>query len=286
MAKPIYGEPMIISELIKSAAKKLQDVGIDTARLDAMLLLETALGKNRSYLVANSEAAVSENAQKQFAILLKRRINREPISQIIGKKEFYGRQFKVSKDVLTPRPETEFIIEVALKLFNKNSEINILDLGTGSGCIILTLLAEMPNAKGVGVDKSKSALAIAAKNAYDLKIENVEFVHSDWCKNLESQQKFHLIVSNPPYIPKTEQKTLDAELDFEPETALFGGDDGLDCYRLIAKEISGLKFDFAILEIGINQEGEVKKIFEQYQIKHKETLADLAGIPRVIVFNK
>lgn len=277
---------MIISEILKRATLKLENAGIETPRLDAMILLETALGKERSFLITNSERSISEKDSASFEKMMARRIKREPISQIVGKKEFYGRDFRVSKDVLTPRPETELIVDAALKRYNKSSEINILDLGTGSGCILLTLLAELPLAHGTGVDKSKSALAIAGKNAYDLKIERVEFVNSDWCQNLKPQRKFSLIVSNPPYIPKREQDGLDEELNYEPETALFGGDDGLECYRQLASEISKLTFDYAILEIGINQETEIEKIFAGYQIELEEVIPDLAGIKRVMVFKK
>jgi len=268
------------------AVDDFKAAGIETPGLDAMILMETVLGKTREYLVAHPEDEISNERQKQFLQLVTRRKNREPISHITNKKEFYGREFLISPDVLTPRPETELIIEAALKLYAKDSKINILDLGTGSGCIILTLLAELPNARGVGVDISNSALAIAKNNAYNLGIANVEFVNSDWCKNLDSDQKFQLIVSNPPYIPNCEAKNLPAELSYEPDAALFGGDDGLECYRRLAEEISAIDFNTAVFEIGINQEHEIEKIFDDYQIKLKEIVADLAGIPRVMIFQK
>lgn len=277
---------MIISELIKRATRNFENAGIDTPKLDAIILLENVLEKERSYLIANSEREISEKQEKAFDKLVSRRLKREPVAQIIGKKEFFGREFKVSTEVLTPRPETEIIIETALKIFPHDAKINILDLGTGTGCILLTLLAELPNARGLGVDISKTALAMAKKNAYNLGVENVEFINSDWCNNLGTQQKFQLIVSNPPYIPMPEKTNLEADLSFEPETALFGGNDGLDCYRRLASDISKLDFDYAIFEIGINQEEQIKEIFKGYQISLKEVVKDLAGINRTMVFKK
>src|ERR1700760_2798216 len=151
---------MIISDLLKNAMAHLKTAGVETVQLDAMILMETALGKTREYIIANSENEVDEAIVKRFNQLVSRRANREPIAHITGEKEFYGRKFKVSRDVLSPRPETELIVETALKMLpkmaSKSAEINVLDLGTGSGCILLTLLAELPNARGIGVDISNS----------------------------------------------------------------------------------------------------------------------------------
>ena len=277
---------MKISELIQSAVEQLKTAGIETAKLDAMILLGKVLGKERGYLIAHGNKEISAKQLKEFQKLLRRRLKREPVAQITGKKEFFGREFIVSKEVLTPRPETELIIEAALKRFPKNAQINILDLGTGSGCLILTLLLELPKAQGIGVDRAKTALAIAKRNAYNLKVQDVEFIYSYWCKNLELKSKFQLIVANPPYIPEAERRGLPAELGYEPKTALFSGDNGLKCYQEIAKEISALEFEVAIFEIGIGQQSEVKRIFERYNIKLDETLNDLRGIPRVMVFKK
>ena len=271
---------------LKQAAEKLKQVGVETPELDACILLELATGKTRTFFIAHTEYELTPAEQKLFDELIKRRINREPISQILGKREFYGRDFVVSQDVLTPRPETELIIDAVKKLYVSGSKFQVLDLGTGSGCILLTILQEFSNSKGVGVDKSQKALAIAKQNAYNFGVNDAEFVLSEWCENLDKQQKFDLIISNPPYIPAPEKTTLDKDLSFEPDMALFGGDDGLDAYRKIAQEIEVLDFKFAIFEIGINQENEVIKIFEATKLKHVETLKDLQNIPRTLVFKK
>lgn len=277
---------MKISELLEEAVKNFKAAGIETPRLDGLILMEITLGKGREYIIAHSEDEMQPIEIDKFSELVSRRLKREPISHIVGKRQFYGREFLVSDDVLTPRPETEILIEAALSLFQKDNKINILDLGLGSGCILLTLLAEMPNAKGTGVDISNSALAIAKKNAYNLGIANVEFIESDWLKNPALKNEYQLIVSNPPYIPISDAKTLPAELSYEPDAALFGGDDGLECYRMLAEQLSAVNFNFFVLEIGIGQERDIEKIFDKYRIKLKEIIADLAGIPRVMIFQK
>lgn len=277
---------MKLGEFIKQTIEQFKTAGIDSSQLDAYLLAAHVLQKDKSFIISHSDYELSTSEILQLKNMVEKRKAREPISQILGYKEFYGHDFSVSQDVLTPRPETEFIITAALELFNKEQELNVLDLGVGSGAVILTLAAEFKNSHCLGVDISNAALAIARKNAYDLRIENARFINSNWCKNLGARQKFNLIVSNPPYIPVGHKDKLDAELKFEPETALFAGDDGLECYRQIANEISNLEFDFAIFEIGMGQESEVKKIFEGYKINLIKTLPDLAGIPRAMVFKK
>ena len=279
---------MKISEIIKSAVRKLQQVGVESAQLDARILLEHAIKKDRSFLIANSDYEITEVQNNEFEKLLQRRINREPISHILETKEFWGRNFKVSSDVLTPRPETEHIIEAALKYYKPSQtgeKYKILDLGTGSGCILLTLLQEIPNSEGLGVDISKTALAIAKDNAYNQKVNNAEFILSEWCENL-TQKHFNLIVSNPPYIPLHDLKSLEKELSFEPKNALFAGNDGLDDYRKIAEQIKFIGFDYAIFEIGFNQENEVKEIFSLNGMNCIEVIKDLAGISRSLVFIK
>jgi release factor glutamine methyltransferase len=271
---------------LKQAIEILSKAGVDSPDLDARVLLEFVTGKNRAFFIAHSEYELAADEKKHFDELLHRRANREPISQLVGKREFYGRDFLVSQDVLTPRPETELIIDAVKKLYPANSPISVLDLGTGSGCILLTILQEYPNSRGLGVDISQKALAIAKQNAYNLGVNNAELILSEWCENLDKQQKFNLIISNPPYIPQPEKATLDKDLSFEPDLALFGGDDGLVAYRRIAQEIKSLNFDFAIFEIGINQEKEVIEIFKAAGLKYVETLKDLQNIPRTLVFKK
>lgn len=276
---------MIISEILRDSARKLAKAGISSPELDARILLEEATGKSRSYIIANSESELSVAEINAFTKLMERRLKREPISQIMGRKEFWGREFEVSPDVLTPRPETELIIVAALKAFPKEKPLRILDLGTGSGCIILTLLMEFPDSTGIAVDISKTALAIARQNAYNHGIDRVEFVLSEWCENV-APQRFDLIVSNPPYISLLNKNSLDKELSYEPETALFSGDEGLDSYREIAEDLSDMEFGLAIFEIGQNQEDEIRRIFAYHGIDCVGELSDLAGITRTMMFRK
>ncbi len=271
------------SGILKSVSGEFSNAGIETASLDARILLETATGKTRSFFVANPDYALDENEGEKLRELVSRRLNREPVAQIIGKKEFWGRDFAVSRDVLTPRPESELIIEAALERLKKNAPHSFLDLGTGSGCLILTLLAEFPSAKGVGADISQTALAIAARNAYNLGIDRVELVLSEWCENI-APQRFDLIVANPPYIPLNQRNCLSKELSFEPDMALYSGDDGLDSYRQIAAQTGKFSPKLVILEIGIGQEDQVDEIFKGHGFNLKEMKRDLAGITRTLVF--
>lgn len=277
---------MQANEALKIAVQKIESAGIKGAALDARVLLEFATGKNRTFFLANPNAQINE---AEFFRLVERRVNREPVSHITGKKEFYGREFIVSADVLTPRPETELIIDTAKDLFETTEPIKILELGVGSGCIIITLMEEYLGAIGVGVDISEKALAIARKNAYNLGITGIEFYCSDWAENIGTDGKknqFDLVVSNPPYIKADEKNSLEAELGFEPDIALYAGRSGLDAYEKIAKGLGKISFRYAIFEIGQGQETEVEKIFNENGFKLIEQKKDLAGIIRTLVFAK
>jgi len=275
--------------LFTDSVQKLQLANVPNPQLDVQILLELATGKERSYFFAHPEYELAEVEQTKFNELLARRLAREPISHIIGKKEFYGREFTVNEHVLTPRPETEFIIEAAKELFGPRRQINILDLGTGSGAIIITLLAEFPQSTGVGLDRSNNALAIARQNAYNHDITRVEFYCSDWNEENWTKkikpQKFDLVVSNPPYIELTSKNTLEPELGFEPDIALYAGQNGLDAYKAIAAGLKGFEFDYAMFEIGQGQEKQVEQIFNTAGLKLTKTKHDLANIPRILVFN-
>lgn len=281
---------MNIAQAIKFAVNMLEDAGVASANLDTKILLEAATGKSRAQIIAHGEYELGEAEQKKFDELVALRARRIPISQVLGCKEFYGREFVVDGNVLTPRPETELMIDAAKKLFRKDENLHILDLGTGSGCILLTLLLEFPNASGIGADISKKAIAIAEKNKYILNVEGAELICSDWLETVRNGTNFDLIVSNPPYISLQDKKDLARELDFEPDSALFAGDDGLECYRKIADEISSrhnkVNFKYLILEIGQNQESEIIEIFEKQEIKFLEHYKDLNGIIRTLVFKK
>ncbi len=270
-------------KLLLQASEKLKHAGIDTPELDARVLLEFVTGKNRTFFITYPEYEINDKQRRSFDELIGRRINREPVSHIVGKKEFYGREFTVSSDVLTPRPETELIIDAAKQYFQPTEKLKILELGVGSGCIITTLMLEFTGSSGVGVDISNNALAIARQNAYKLGVQGIEFYCSDWTENVEAQ-RFDLVVSNPPYIRSEDSKTLEAELGFEPEIALYAGSSGLDAYRKIAEGLRDFSFRYAIFEIGLGQEEEVSTIFNKNGFELLEAKKDLAGIIRTLIF--
>jgi len=275
---------MKISTALNLAVTALKDAGVDTPALDAKILLEQATGKTRAQIISHNEYELNRDEEAVFNILLQKRQSRIPVSQILGHKEFYGRDFVVDNNVLIPRPETELIIDVAKELFSAEDNFNILDLGTGSGCILLTLLKEFPQAKGTGADISKKAIAIAEKNRYNLGVDSAEFVYSDWLETVKTGMNFELVVSNPPYISLSESKSLDKELDFEPDTALFAAENGLECYRKIAESLNKVNFKYLILEIGMNQENDVIEIFEKHNIKFLKYYKDLNQIIRTLTF--
>lgn len=274
-----------MKEIIKNASNRFLEAGIESANLDARLLMQEAIGKSHEFIVMNPDYELNKAEELAFEEMVQQRVQRLPISHILGRKEFWGMEFEVSGDVLTPRPETEIIIEEVLSHFKGQDELEIIDLGTGSGCILLSLLKEFPKSRGVGVDFSQEALAIAKRNAYNLDIRNAEFQQSNWLTNIE-QKNFDLIVSNPPYIPQTDLAGLEKELSFEPEMALTDNNDGLDCYREIAASLANFNFKLSLFEIGINQETEIIQIFENNNLKHLKTIKDLAGIPRILAFVK
>lgn len=284
---------MLISEALNKAANKLKEKGVDSNRIDAFLILGHALGLNREQIMLNQHLSLNKQQEEKFLALLARREKYEPVSHIIGKREFYSNEFVVSSDVLDPRPDSESLIDLALKTFpEKNDKLRILELGVGSGCLIITLLKHLPHATGIGVDINEASLSIAKRNAISLKVDNrIELIKSDWFKNIadKAADKFDLIISNPPYIKTNDIQNLQNEVKrFEPIMALDGGNDGLDCYKEIAKDAGNFlkESGFLILEIGQDQEKDVIKIFEDSGLKFVEDIKDLGGIIRCLLFSK
>lgn len=225
-----------------------------------------------------------ENEILKVLEMIKRYESQEPISKILNEKEFWTSKFFVNQHVLDPRPETEIIIEQSLKLFDKNQKFDFLDIGTGSGCILLSLAKEFPNAHGIGIDLSEEAVEVANINKKNLHITNVDILLSDWNK-FSPKNKFDLIVSNPPYIMSEEIQNLDVNVkNFDPILALDGGGSGLLAYEQLSQLIkSWLKpIGHLLLEIGINQSETVKEIFENEGFQLKNIYYDLHGIPRVM----
>ncbi|MBQ2884736.1 MAG: peptide chain release factor N(5)-glutamine methyltransferase [Alphaproteobacteria bacterium] len=263
----------IISQLVQAK--------ISSPRLECDILL-------RQYMPNYPQYTKEENINLNNAI--NRRINHEPLDKILGYKEFYKYTFQVDNNVLSPRPDTEILLEKALSFIDDDANSSVLDLGTGSGCILLSILKEKIKAQGVGVDISIDALQFAKKNAQHLKVqERVEFINKSWEEKDFVNTQFDIIVSNPPYIPTNEIETLDIEVKkYDPITALEGGVDGLKCYRDIAK-ITPLILKtggYILLEVGYNQATDVANIFEKEGLKIVEIVQDLSGINRCVILKK
>ena len=258
-------------EVIKIGSKLLKEKKISTHSLDSELLLSKILNKPREEMLVNLDKKVNQNQISIFQEYLNRRLKNEPIAYILEEKEFWSEKFIVNKDTLIPRPETELLVSKLTEIF-KNKKISILDIGTGSGCIIVSLLNNLKQSKGVGIDISKNALIIAKKNSLKFDSNNrVKFFH----KSLQNifDKKFDLIVSNPPYIMRKDLKNLSDDIKkYEPRIALDGGNDGLDLIKKIiykSKEILKLNGMLA-LEIGNEQIIRVSKqlIDNKFRIKH------------------
>lgn len=280
---------MKIKQSLFLAKEKLKEAKIPSFDIDATILLSHLLFKPKEFIIFNPDFELSGNEVSRFEDLISRRQKFEPISHIIQKREFYSRDFIVTKDVLDPRPDSETLIEYVLKNF-KDKNLKILELGVGSGCLIITLLSELNGAIGKAVDISINAIKIAKQNRAKHNLENrLEIIESDLFSNIKDNEKFDLIISNPPYI-----KTLDIDLlqddvkNFEPISALDGGDDGLDFYRQIAKYSGQYLLDngSVIVEIGANQEKEIVEIFQQNSFNFVGEQKDLAGIIRILHFKK
>ncbi|HQU81474.1 MAG TPA: peptide chain release factor N(5)-glutamine methyltransferase [Pyrinomonadaceae bacterium] len=276
---------MNISEYLKNASEILLKSEIAEARRDANTLLGFVLQKDRTFLIAHSEYELTESEQTRFDEAIERRAKREPLQHITGKQEFFGLEFEVNKDVLIPRPETELIVENALEILKNLENSRFCEVGVGSGCISISILHENKNASGKGLDISEKALKVAKRNAekhqvserFDLQISDVFEVLKD--------EKFDIIVSNPPYISMQEIQGLDAEVkDFEPLNALTDGNDGFSIIVKIIRESP--KFlkpkGFLLMEIGFGQAEEVLKMIDEKNWSEVEIVADLQNIPRML----
>ena len=279
---------MNIKNLLNESSKKLDFLSNELAKLDSEILLSKVISKDRKYLILNPEKKINEENFKLFNNLIERRKKGEPIAYIIKKKEFWKHDFYVDKNVLIPRPDTELIVEEVLKLYNAKHKLSVLDIGTGSGCILLSILRERKFFFGVGIDISKKALNVARFNAKIHHLENrAKFYKSDVDKFLLG--KYDLIISNPPYIKKQDFKYLERDVvGYEPKLALDGGQDG---YSKITKVISRAsvllkKNGKFILEIGFDQKNKVINILKSNKFYINKTLKDYAKNDRCIVSTK
>ena len=261
----------------------LKDADIQTAGLDARVLIKHVCGFSDADMISGDKDVPKEQAV-QIEALAARRAAGEPISKILEQKEFWGLTFKVTPDTLSPRPDTEILIEAALKKTDKAQALRILDLGTGTGCIPIAFLTELPNARAVACDLSESALKIAQENAKTHGLQDrMIFIHSNWFEKIDG--KFDLITSNPPYIPEQTRESLAPEVkNHDPDMALFAKKDGLQAYFDIFSKINAYMTPRAkaFFEIGYAQSEFVSRIAENNGLQLVGITLDIAGIPRVV----
>ena len=278
---------MNLEELIKNGSKKLKKSKVNSSLLDAEIILSDLMGTTREFLITNTNINIPNSIKKKFNQAINRRINNEPVAYIIGKRDFWSETFKVSKATLIPRPETELLIYKIIKFF-RNKSINILDIGTGSGCILLSILKELKFSRGTGIDISNLAIKVAINNSRRFNLSNrSKFKVFDI--NKFNHGKYDLIVSNPPYIPSKEIKKLSKDIkDYEPDIALNGGKDGLDLIKkVIYKSSILLKSNglFAI-EIGTNQYSRVSPIMNKHGFRVVSKEFDYNNNVRCIISTK
>ena len=279
---------MNIQSAVKEATIILKNNYIKTAELDTEILLAEVLGSSREYIILNNHKNLDKIKLDHFKKLVMERANRKPIAYLLNKKDFWDSEFYVNKNTLIPRPDTEVVIEEILRLTRYKTKFNILDIGVGSGCILLSILRERKNFYGTGIDISKKSLEISKINARNLNVEQrIKFYKSD-IDNF-SKGKYDLIISNPPYIKSCDLKYLEKDvINFEPKLALDGGLDGLLVIRKVINKSSELikKNGKFILEIGSNQKNKVIKLLNKKGFYINSTLKDLAKNDRCIVSTK
>jgi release factor glutamine methyltransferase len=278
------GENISIQLALQQAIKQLRSN--PSAALDAEILLCHALQKTRSYLFTWPERLLNDQQLNEFRILLARRAKGEPVAYIVGQREFWSLPFKVNQHTLIPRPETELLVESALELGDrisiKNGQVNVIDLGTGSGCIALSLAKEKPHWRIQATDCSAPALEIAQYNAAQLAVSNVEFIQSNWFEQLDPAIRYDLILFNPPYIAEDAQQLKHGDIRYEPQGALVSGKDGLDAIRILASEsFPRLKNNgWVVFEIGYDQSDRVAEMVHDAGYNSVMFKKDLAGIRR------
>jgi release factor glutamine methyltransferase len=278
-----------IGVLLREAATRLHAAGIEAPLREARLLLGHAAGLGQTTLIGWPERMVDSAIADRFEVLVERRLAREPVARILGRREFWSLDFTVTPATLDPRPETETVIEAVLaQLPDRQAALGLADFGTGTGCILLALLRELPRARGIGIDRSEAAVRVAVANASALGVAGrAGFVVGDWAAAISGG--VDLAVSNPPYIPTAEIARTDPEVaSWDPAAALDGGADGLDAYRRLAPEFARIlrPGGLTAFETGAGQADAVAGLCRQSGLQPVEIRADLAGIARVVVARK
>ena len=276
-----------IAQARRMLADTFRQAGLDSPELDARLLVGHALGLDHTGLAVEADRILEGNETHRLRELAARRLNREPVARILGSKEFWGLPLRITAATLVPRPETETVVEAALAAIDSGGSraraIRVADLGTGSGALLLALLAELPNARGIGTDVSSAALAVARDNAVHLGLHpRAQFTACNFGAALAGG--YDLVVCNPPYIKSGDIAALPPEVRHDPHGALDGGADGLACYRTIAEQAPRLLLPAGrvVVELGIGQEAAVAVLFRSAQLVPSPASPDLAGIPRAL----
>jgi len=279
---------MNIENILKEGIKILQKNKIANPQLDSEILLSNSIKRDKKHIILNPKEVLNSEQLGKFKSLIERRKKGEPIAYLINKKEFWKDEFFVNKDVLIPRPDSELIIEQVLKINSKDNQLQILDIGTGSGCILLSILKERSNFYGTGIDISKKSINVSKFNAKQLNLTNrVKFFHSS-VDNFNNG-KYDIIVSNPPYIEQLSLKYLEKDVvNFEPKLALSGGFDGFSKIRKVINKTSNLikKNGKFILEIGFNQKNKVIKILKEEGFYVNKAIKDYGNNDRCIISTK
>ena len=280
---------MTIGDLLKDAAARIAAAGLEEAQREARLLMMEATGLDRAAVFVHPEREIEPAAAARFHTLVGRRASREPMAHILGRREFWSLTFKVTADTLDPRPDSETLVQAVLdQIPDRSLPLCLVDFGTGTGCLLLALLHELPAATGLGVDVSEAALGVAHDNAAVLGLgQRAAFRHGSWDDGVEPV--FDILVSNPPYIPSGEIDTLQPEVArYEPRLALDGGTDGLVAYRRLALAAARLLASggLAAFEVGIGQSDAVARIMAGAGLRRIATARDLAGIERAVLVRK
>ncbi len=278
-----------VGQAINAAAQRLAAVGIDTAHFDARLMVAEVLGIEMRRLPASHHVEFNGEERGRLTAMLERRLAREPMSHILGRRGFWTLEFEVSADTLDPRPDTETLIEAVLTAVeDRGQPRRVLDFGTGTGCILLALLSEMGHSTGLGIDFSPAALAVAVRNAEKLGLApRAEFRLGNWGDGLEGA--FDIIVSNPPYIPDGDIDGLEPEVArYEPRSALAGGPDGLNCYRALIPHMARLLAPggVAALEVGAGQAQDVTALLAAGGLPGASIRCDLGGVERCLIVRR
>ncbi|TLP42613.1 peptide chain release factor N(5)-glutamine methyltransferase [Cohaesibacter sp. CAU 1516] len=282
---------MRLDQMIAAIAARFAGVGIDSARLDARLLACHALGLTETDMILQFDRTLCEDEAEAIEALAARRLKREPVAHILGQREFWGLPFHVSSDVLVPRPDSETLVSAVLEAVpDRTAPLRIVDIGTGSGCLLLALLSELPNAQGLGVDISEAALTIAQRNAEDLGLaDRVSFVQGDYANAIGPE--VDILISNPPYLADKEMADLEPDVaNYDPRHALVSGASGLEAYEAIFSTVGawGKRPDVMAFEFGYRQAKDILLLSQQYKLcgdtdMKCEVRQDLAGHDRVLL---